>query len=225
MNGKSPAGARGSSAAKRVSLMAMMTALAFVLSWIERMFPPISGVVPGIKLGLANVVVLIMLYYGGFSQAAIVSLVRVLVVGFVFANPWAMLYSLAGGTLSLLMMALAKRSRLFSPVGVSIAGGVFHNLGQVALAMVVLNGPLWASLPILLVAGVVTGVATGIVATGVLRYLKALPVETGPAPNEPLTNESSINEPSIKEPLIKEPLINAPSISREEGRHDKEDVP
>ena len=165
-----------SSVAQRVALLAMMTALAFVLSWIERLFPPIAGAAPGIKLGLANVVVLIMLYYRGFRQAFVVSLVRVLAVGFVFANLSAMLYSLAGGLLSLCVMQLARRLRWFSPVGVSVAGGVAHNVGQISLAMVILRSAVLVSyLPVLLVAGAVTGVATGVVATGVLRYLKALP--------------------------------------------------
>lgn len=175
MSGRGRVNTRSVSLAQRVALMAMMTALAFVLSWIERFFPPVAGAVPGVKLGLANVVVLMMLYYSGFSQAAVVSLVRVLIMGFVFANPTTMWYSLAGGTLSLLMMALGKRLRFFSPVGVSIVGGLFHNVGQIALGSILLRTPLWAYLPILMVAGVVTGSATGVVATGVLRYLKALP--------------------------------------------------
>ncbi|MCL2811947.1 MAG: Gx transporter family protein, partial [Clostridia bacterium] len=128
-------GGRIDSVAQRIALLAMMTALAFVLSWIERLFPPIAGAVPGIKLGLANVVVLIMLYYRGFRQAFVVSLVRVLAVGFVFANLIAMFYSLAGGLLSLCVMALARQTRWFSPVGVSVAGGVSHNVGQILLAM------------------------------------------------------------------------------------------
>ena len=166
-------GGRIDSVAQRIALLAMMTALAFVLSWIERLFPPIAGAVPGIKLGLANVVVLIMLYYRGFRQAFVVSLVRVLAVGFVFANLIAMFYSLAGGLLSLCVMALARQTRWFSPVGVSVAGGVSHNVGQILLAMLILRSTLLASyLPALLVAGAITGVATGVVATGVLRYLK-----------------------------------------------------
>jgi len=161
------------SVAQRVALMAMMTALAFVLSWIERLFPPIAGAVPGIKLGLANVVVLIMLYHRGFRQAFVVSLVRVLAVGFVFANLNAMLYSLAGGLFSLCVMGLARRTRWFSPVGVSVAGGVAHNVGQILLAMLILgSGLLVTYLPVLLVAGAVTGIVTGVVATGVLRHLK-----------------------------------------------------
>ncbi len=167
---------RQSSVAQRVALYAMMTALAFVLSWIERLFPPVSGAVPGIKLGLANVVVLIMLYYQGFLPAFVVSLLRVLIVGFVFANPSAMLYSLAGGILSLLVMGLAKKTGWFGVIGVSVLGGVFHNVGQIALAMWVLHSAgLIAYLPLLAVAGAITGVATGAVAASVLKYLKALP--------------------------------------------------
>ncbi len=167
-------GRRG--AAQTVALMAMMTAMAFVLSWIERMLPPIPIVVPGIKLGLANVVVLIALYAMGLRQAFVVALLRVLMMGFVFANLSTMAYSLAGGMLSLGMMALAKRLGWFSPVGVSVVGGVFHNVGQLSLAMAVLRSALLVSYaPVLLAVGAATGIATGVAATGVLRYLKVLP--------------------------------------------------
>lgn len=164
--------------AQRVAVYGIMTALAFVLSWIERLFPPISAV-PGVKLGLANVVVLIMLYYRGFRPAIYVSLLRVLIVGFVFANVSTMLYSLAGGLFSLCMMGLAKRAGLFSPVGVSVIGAVCHNVGQILLAMWMLGSALLINyLPVLLIAGVLTGVATGVAAMGALRYLKALPEHT-----------------------------------------------
>jgi heptaprenyl diphosphate synthase len=156
--------------------MAMMTALAFVLSWIEHMFPPLLAGVPGIKLGLANVVVLMMLYVGDVGQAAVISLVRVLMVGLVFAGPSTMPYGLAGGALSLGAMALMKRTGWVSPVGVSMLGGVCHNVGQIAMAMLILgSAALLSYLPVLMVAGAVTGLATGAAATGTLRALKALP--------------------------------------------------
>ncbi|MDR3051601.1 MAG: Gx transporter family protein [Oscillospiraceae bacterium] len=162
--------------AQRVALFAMMTALAFVLSWIERLFPPISGAVPGIKLGLANVVVLVMLYHRGLGQAFAVALLRVLVMGFVFTNLSTMLYSLAGGLLSLGVMALAKRTGWLGPVGVSVLGGVFHNVGQILLAMLLLRSALLSVyLPALVAVGAGTGMAVGVAAGGALRYLKVLP--------------------------------------------------
>lgn len=179
MSGGKGARARRSKA-QNVSLLAMMTALAFALSWIEGMFPPISGVAPGIKLGLANVVVLIMLYIGSFTQAAAVSLARVFIAGLVFAGPSALLFSLAGGVLSLLTMAAARRLGWFSPLGVSMLGGVFHNVGQIVMAMWVLRSALLIGyLPALLVAGALTGAATGLVAAGALRYFNSLPPRIG----------------------------------------------
>jgi heptaprenyl diphosphate synthase len=140
------------------------------------MLPPISGAAPGIKLGLANVAVMIMLYMGSFVQAAAVSLVRALMAGLVFAGPSTLLFSFAGGVLSLLVMAAARRCGLFSPLGVSMLGGVFHNVGQIAMAMGVLRSALLIGyLPVLLVAGAAAGAATGAAAAGALRYLQARP--------------------------------------------------
>ena len=177
---------KADSPAQRIALMAMMTALAMVLSYLERLFPPIAGAVPGIKLGLANVVVLFMLYSQGLWQAFLTSMVRVLVMGMAFTSVPAMMYSLAGGLLSLGVMALAKRLGWLSPVGVSVLGGVFHNVGQIALAMWVLQSPVLAAyLPVLLVAGVATGVATGTVAVGVLRAVRVLPPSGAGKPAAP----------------------------------------
>ena len=163
-----------SAAAGRVASLAMMTALAFVLSYVERsVLPPFDLGAPGIKLGLANVVVLIALYEGGFVRACAVSLIRVMVTGFVF-NLSAVPFSIAGGLLSLCLMGASRRSRWFSTVGVSMVGGVFHNVGQILLAMLLLRSTLLVSyLPALLIAGAATGLATGLVAAGVLRRLRA----------------------------------------------------
>ena len=160
------------SAAQSVSLMAMMTALAFVLSWIESLFPPVFLAVPGIKLGLANVVVLMMLYVGGLAQAGVVSLVRVLMVGLVFASPSAMLFSLAGGALSLSVMALVKRAGWFSPMGVSMLGGVCHNVGQMLCHAALMGVFLTPYLPLMLASGAIAGAATGLLAAAIRPRLK-----------------------------------------------------
>ena len=114
--------------AKSVALYGMLIALAFVFSYVEAMVPvPIP--VPGVKLGLANLVSIVGLYTVGTVGTAAVSLVRIVLVGFTFGNTFSMLYGLAGGILSLAVMILAKKTGWFSQIGVSILGGIFHNIG------------------------------------------------------------------------------------------------
>lgn len=146
---------------KQVARYALLTALAMVLSWLESMIP-LSGAVPGMKLGLINLVVLYALYRMGGREAAAVSLVRVALAAATFGNAYSFAYSLAGAALSLAVMALLKRTGRFSIVGVSVAGGISHNIGQILVAMAVLEtaGLAWY-LPGLLVSGTVAGVVIG----------------------------------------------------------------
>ena len=123
---------------KQVSRYALLIALAMVLSWLESLVP-ISAAVPGMKLGLTNLVVIFALYRMRSVDAAIISFVRVLLVSFTFGNAYAFAYSIAGAVLSLLIMLVLKKSGRFSTVGVSIAGGVGHNLGQIIVAALVLE--------------------------------------------------------------------------------------
>ncbi len=141
---------------------ALLVALAMVLSWLESLVP-VSAAVPGVKLGLANLVVIFSLYRMGFREAAVISLVRVILVSATFGNAYSFAYSLAGAALSLGVMALLKRTGKFSILGVSIAGGVCHNLGQILVAMAVLGrGEIIWYLPALLAAGTAAGVAVGV---------------------------------------------------------------
>lgn len=148
---------------KRVARYALLTALAMALSWLESLVP-LSMAAPGMKLGLTNIVVVFALYRMSLRDAAALSLVRVLLVSMTFGNAYSFAYSLAGAVLSLAVMAALKRTGKFSILGVSIAGGVGHNLGQVAVAMAVLGTARLAwYLPALLVSGVAAGVAIGAV--------------------------------------------------------------
>lgn len=124
--------------AKKTALLGMLVALAFVLSYIETLIPVNLGI-PGAKLGLANLVVMVALYTLGTKEAFALSMVRILLTGLTFSSMAAMLYSFAGGLLSFAVMYLAKRSKLFSAAGVSVLGGISHNAGQIFVAMWVLD--------------------------------------------------------------------------------------
>ncbi len=162
--------------AKTIALLAMMIALALVFSYVESLIPVSFGV-PGVKLGLANLVIVAALYLMGGRQALVISVVRIVLAGFLFGNLFSILYSLAGGLLSLAVMALIKRTGKVSVVTVSVAGGICHNIGQLLVAMAVVeNLNLIFYLPVLLVSGFLTGLLIGIVSRLILpRIRRALP--------------------------------------------------
>ena len=124
--------------AKKTALGGMLVALAFVFSYIETLIPVNLGI-PGAKLGLANLVVMVALYTLGAKEAFALSMVRILLTGFTFSSAAAMLYSFAGGILSYIVMVLAKKTGRLSVTGVSVLGGIFHNVGQILVAMWVRN--------------------------------------------------------------------------------------
>ncbi len=159
---------------KRIALGGMLVALAFVFSYIEMLVPLPFGI-PGMKLGLANLVVLLCLYSMGAPLAVTVSLVRVLLATFIFGSVSGMLYSLAGAVLSFIGMCLCYRHQHFSPIGVSVLGGVLHNIGQllVAFALLGMGGVLYYVLP-LLCAGAVTGCVIGVVTKILLPHVKQM---------------------------------------------------
>ncbi len=151
---------------EKIAQYGLITALALVLSWVESLLPPLG--VPGVKLGLPNLAVVFALYRLGVRDACVISLVRVVLVALLFGNGAALAYSVAGAVLSLALMGLLKRTGKFSPVGVSVAGGVAHNAGQILVAMAMLETSRLAwYLPVLWVSGTVAGVLIGI-AAGVL---------------------------------------------------------
>ena len=147
---------------KRVAIYGVLVALAFIFSYIEALFP-MPMPVPGMKLGLANIVVLVTLYTLGYKEGFVISLVRIILVGFTFGNMNMMLYSLGGGILSYAIMVLMKKLNLLSIVGVSVLGAIFHNIGQILVAMILLESTVLVYyLPFLLLSGVVCGVLIGI---------------------------------------------------------------
>ena len=158
--------------AKKIPYYGLFAALAILMGYVEMMIPvPIP--IPGVKLGLANVIIIIMMYFMDTKSAFFVSLIRVLLSGLLFAGFAGLLYSLAGAMCSFAVMALLKKTGKFSIVGISLAGGVFHNVGQVAVAaLAVENVKMMYYLPFLLVSGVITGILIGIVAKTALGYLK-----------------------------------------------------
>ncbi|MGI6117373.1 MAG: Gx transporter family protein [Bilifractor sp.] len=166
----SPAG--GQTAAQKVAWLAILIALALILSYVETLIPLNFGI-PGIKLGLPNLVVVTGLCVLPAGEVLIISVARILLSGFLFGNMMSILYSFAGGMLSFLVMYLLLRFSRLSTMGVSIAGGVTHNIGQLLVAAAVVeNIRLIYYLPALLVAGVLTGLLIGVLAD---RVLAALP--------------------------------------------------
>ncbi|MBE6628144.1 MAG: Gx transporter family protein [Ruminococcaceae bacterium] len=134
-----------------------------VLAYAELLLPPLFTAIPGIKLGLPNIAIIFVLYRIGLGEAAAVSLVRMVAVSMLFGNPVTLAYSLAGGVLSLAGMAILKKTDLFSTVGVSVAGGVLHNVGQILMAMLLLGtAELGYYLIVLAITGTVSGILIGL---------------------------------------------------------------
>ena len=155
---------------KRLVLLAMLTAVAMILSYVESLLPSVG--IPGVKMGLANIAVIFALFRFGWKAAAALSLVRVVLVSLLFGSVGAMLYSLAGAVLSLAVMALLRRIDRFSTVGISVAGGVAHNAGQILMAMLILQTKqLLGYLPVLAVAGIGGGILTGLAAALLIRRI------------------------------------------------------
>ena len=155
----------------RVAYFGVFTALALIFSYVETLIPVNLGIL-GVKLGLANLIIVVALYKMRLSEAYLLSVVRVLLAGFIFGNYFSIIYSLAGGLLSLTVMAFLKKWGGFSLQGISIAGGVFHNIGQLIVAAVVVETfSVTYYFPVLLVAGLLTGLVIGIVAEMMLKRL------------------------------------------------------
>ena len=158
----------------RAAYFGVLTALALIFSYIETLIPIQFGV-PGIKLGLANLIIVIVLYKTDWREALLLSVVRIIIAGFIFGNLFSIVYSLAGGVLSLTVMVLLKRTDRFSVAGISMAGGVCHNIGQLIVAMIVVETyQVGYYLPVLLIAGLITGAVIGAVAGEVLKRIRNL---------------------------------------------------
>ena len=162
---------------KRLCIYGLLIALAFVLSYLESLIPlaAVGFFVPGMKIGLANIVVMVALYTMGARDAFALALIRILLVAATFGNSVSMIYSLGGGLLSYAVMVLLKKAGVFGMVTVSIAGGIFHNVGQIVMAMLVLeNAGVMAYLPVLFVSGSVTGLVIGLLGGEVAKRIRGV---------------------------------------------------
>ena len=149
----------------RIAVSAMFAALALIFSYIEAILPLSTGI-PGVKLGIANLVVILALYNMNFRYAMGINVIRILVAGLLFNGLFGALYSLAGGVVSLTVMWLLKKTGLFSMAGVSMAGGVAHNMGQLLVASaLVSNLKMFVYLPVLMFSGIAAGILIGIIAS------------------------------------------------------------
>ena len=158
---------------KKTAYLGMFTTLALIAGYVEAMIPFDFGI-PGIKLGLPNLIIVIVLYRMGVKDAFVVSVLRIVLSGFLFGNVFAIVYSLSGGLLSLFLMTFLRKTKKFSIMSVSIVGGISHNLGQVLMAVCLLeNINIMLYFPALMAAGAVTGLLIGI---GSREVLKRLPI-------------------------------------------------
>ena len=159
--------------AKTVAFLGMCTAIAMVFAWVESQLPSLVAAVPGVKMGLPNIAIIFILYRFGWKEAAAVSFVRIIAVSLLFGNPIMIAYSLAGGFLSLFGMTLLKKLNFLSPTGVSVAGGVLHNVGQVLMAMLIMStAGLGYYLIILTVTGIVSGVFVGLCGSFAVKRIR-----------------------------------------------------
>lgn len=158
---------------RKIAYLGVFLALALILSYVESLIPFYFGI-PGVKLGLTNLIVVVMLYCTGTKEAFGVSVARILLAGFLFGNLFSILYSLAGGVLSFIVMCLLKKTGRFHVISVSVTGGISHNIGQlIVAAFVVETYDIFYYMPFLLIAGVATGFVIGMLAQEfILRFEK-----------------------------------------------------
>lgn len=157
---------------KRLTALALTISFALILSYIESRIPALVAI-PGIKAGLANIAVIFTLYKFGLKEAAAVSLIRVVIVSMLFGSPISMIYSIAGAVLSLASMALLKRLTPLNEISVSISGGIMHNVGQIAMASIMLSTNVVVYyLPFLILSGTLAGIAVGAASALLIKRIK-----------------------------------------------------
>lgn len=160
---------------KAVAFTGVCTALALILAYIEILIPPIFPAVPGIKMGLPNIIIVFLLYKRGPVSATAVSLLRIVLVSILFGNAMAFIYSLAGSILSLLIMILLRKFNFFSAVGVSVAGAVAHNLGQTIMAILLLDtSEIAYYMVVLTITGTIAGIFIGVCSS---LLIKKFPID------------------------------------------------
>ena len=157
---------------KKIAYCGLLTTVALLLSYVERMLA-IPMIVPGMKLGLANVAILIALYILDNKTAFIISILRILISALLFTGFASFLYSASGALLSFVVMVLCKKTNIFSMIAISILGGISHNIGQIIVAcLIVENIRLLYYMPFLIILGIATGFVTGIVGDKAVYYIK-----------------------------------------------------
>ena len=159
---------------QRIAMCGVMTAVAMIFSYIESLFPiPIP--VYGVKLGIANIAIITVLFVVGKKEAFIVNVIRIALTALLFGNLNSFLFSMAGGVLSLLVMIGLQYTKKFSTIGISVAGGVFHNIGQIIAAVFIMETTaIIYYLPVLFISGIITGVVIGIVSSLVVSRVKVI---------------------------------------------------
>lgn len=152
-----------------ITICGLMTALAMIFSYIESLVPiPIP--VPGVKLGLANMAIMIVMFTIGTREAVFVDFIRVVLTSMLFGNFNSFIFSISGAVLSIVVMAVLKHTGKFSEVGISVTGGVMHNIGQIIAAIIIMDtSAIILYLPVLMISGVVTGIVIGIVASIIVK--------------------------------------------------------
>lgn len=164
----------GNSVARTIATDGLLLALAVLFSYVEAIIP-VPMPVPGMKLGLANIVIVTILYLAGWKKAIVISTLRVVIIGFLFENLFSIAYGLAGTALSILGMTLIKNTGKFSVLSVSALGGVLHNCGQILIAVIVVAGFPWQwYLPVLMLAGLGAGVLTGFLNSLMIPRIRGL---------------------------------------------------
>lgn len=160
---------------KRLTFLGLSATVALLLSYVEFLLPPLFVAVPGIKLGLPNIIIIFLLYRLGVRSAVTVSMIRLLISSILFGSAMTFAYSLAGAILSLVVMGILKKTDLFSMPVVSIAGGVSHNLGQILVAMLLLNTPqIVYYMLVLTITGTISGCLIGLCGS---LMVKRIPID------------------------------------------------
>lgn len=163
---------KNSKKVKNIAMCGVLTTLAMIFSYIDSLISiPIP--VPGVRLGISNIVIITALYIVGVKEAMIVNILRIVLTSILFSNATSFWFSITGGMLSIIVMILLKKIELFSIVGISVAGGVSHNIGQIIAAVIIMEThAILYYLPVLLITGTVAGIVVGVVAAMVLKRLK-----------------------------------------------------
>ena len=159
--------------AKKLTILSLCTALAMIMSYVESLFPAFW--VPGVKVGLPNIIIIFILYRIGIKEAIAVSFARIFLNTLLFGNPLILIYSLAGGFLSIMSMIILKKSGKFSELGVSVIGGITHNVGQIIIAILIMETTqISLYLPVLVLTGILAGICVGMAGNLLIRRIQKI---------------------------------------------------